>query len=118
MKSMMSRAALTGFAVALGAGLYLGQMHNDARAASEHKMGMMGVAYTPKLLRVKVGDTINFLNDDLIDHWVYVPTFGHQISRANQKPGESFKFVAGKTGTFDVECALHVDMSARVVVER
>jgi plastocyanin len=115
---MSSRVAVTGFAIALGAGVLVGQLQGDARAASEHKMGMMGVAYTPKLLRVKVGDTINFLNDDLIDHWVYVPTFGHQISRANQKPGESFKFVAGKPGTFDVECALHVDMSARVIVSR
>ena len=118
MHQRRTRLAGIAFVAALAAGFGIGMAQDTARAASEFKMGMLGSSYGPKLLRVKIGDTIVFTNDDVEDHWVFVPTLGFQISRANQKPGESFRYLAMKAGTFDVECALHVDMSARVIVER
>lgn len=105
-------------ALALAAGVVLGFGGDAARAAAEIKVGMAGSAYAPKMVTAKIGDTINFTNDDFENHWVYVPTLGHQISRANQKPGEDFKLKLGKAGTFEVLCALHTSMAMTVAVSK
>jgi len=68
--------------------------------------------------KAKVGDTLSFVNDDYENHWVYVPTFGHQISRAGIKPGESWNVELQRPGTFIVNCGLHSKMTTTVTVER
>ena len=84
----------------LGFGLETG------RAAQAHKVGMADSKYGPATIKAKVGDTLSFVNDDYENHWVYVPTFGHQISRAGIKPGESWNVELQRPGTFIVNCGL------------
>lgn len=90
----------------------------SARAAQTHKMGMADSQFGPRAVKAKVGDTLTFANDDYENHWIYVPTFGHQISRNGIKPGENWEVVLHKPGTFLVNCGLHSKMTATVTVER
>jgi plastocyanin len=100
-------AAMVAAAVAGGA----------AHAAMQHKLSAVGEAYSPSTLKAKVGDTILYVNNDIEPHWLYVPTIGFQISRANVKPGDSLAVKLAKPGTFKVLCALHTGMAATVTVE-
>ena len=104
-------------AVAVGTGALLGFGLETARAAQIHKVGMADSKYGPAI-KAKVGDTLSFVNDDYENHWVYVPTFGHQISRAGIKPGESWNVELQRPGTFIVNCGLHSKMTTTVTVER
>jgi plastocyanin len=105
-------------ATAVGTGATLGFSLETARAAQAHKIAMADSKYGPAMVKAKVGDTISFVNDDYENHWVYVPTFGHQISRAGMKPGENWDVVLHKPGTFIVNCGLHAKMTTTVMVER
>jgi len=104
-------------ATAVGTGGVLGFGLEAARAAQTHKIGMAESKYGPAI-KAKVGDTLSFVNDDYENHWVYVPTFGHQISRAGMKPGESWNVELTRPGTFLVNCGLHSKMTTTVTVER
>ena len=104
-------------ATAVGTGSILGFGMEAARAAQIHKVGMAESKYGPAI-KAKVGDTLSFVNDDYENHWVYVPTFGHQISRAGMKPGETWNVELHRPGTFLVNCGLHSKMTTTVTVER
>jgi plastocyanin len=118
MKIALQRREKLALSVALAAGIALGFGADAARAGAEIKVGMAGTAYTPKMVQARIGDVINFTNDDFENHWVYVPTHGHLVSRGNQKPGEDFKLVLGKEGNFEVLCALHTSMAMTVAVRK
>lgn len=105
-------------AAAVTTGALLGFGLETGRAAQAHKVGMADSKYGPATIKAKVGDTLSFVNDDYENHWVYVPTFGHQISRAGIKPGESWNVELQRPGTFIVNCGLHSKMTTTVTVER
>jgi plastocyanin len=115
----MIRQLKVGPAAFLAAGAFgigLGVMAGSVSASTAHKVSMSGSTYAPKAMQARVGDTIRFDNDDFENHWVYVPTAGYQVSRAGQKPGETFDIVVRKAGTFTVLCGLHTQMEAKVIV--
>jgi plastocyanin len=118
MKFALQRRERIALVFALGAGIALGFGADAARAGAEIKVGMAGTAYAPKVVQARVGDVINFTNDDFENHWVYVPTHGYLVSRGTQKPGEDFKLVLGKDGKFEVLCALHTSMAMTVAVSK
>ncbi len=103
---------------ALAGGVVLGMWAGDVFAGAEIKVLMAGAKYAPAKVTAKVGDTLNFVNDDTADHWVYVPNVGQQVSGGPQKPGQSFKFIVGTPGIFDVDCAFHTNMVTHVTVRR
>lgn len=106
-------AALAG-GVAFGLGLGM----DDARAGAEIKVGMAGSTFGPKAVTAKVGDTINFVNDDTENHWVYTAKPGMLVSRAGIRPGDNFKLDLAKAGTFEVLCGLHSAMTMTITVKK
>ena len=116
MKSMDWRFGLA-LALAVGMGAAVGFGLDPARAAQAHKMGMTDSQFGPRMVKAKVGDTLSLVNDDYENHWIYVPTFGFQISRNNIKPGDDWNVPLTKAGTFLVNCGLHSKMTATVTVE-
>lgn len=113
----MSRRYDSTLAVAAVAGIAIGIAAGSVFAGTAHKVGMAGSKYAPAEVKVRVGDTIRFENDDFENHWVYVPTVGnYQVSRAGLKPGESFEIAARAPGRFTVLCGLHTSMETVVTV--
>ncbi|WP_119418337.1 cupredoxin domain-containing protein [Desertibaculum subflavum] len=101
---------LAALGLSLGAGAAL------AAAGNEIKVSMVGSTYAPGEVKAKVGDTLVFSNDDFTTHWVYVPTQGYQVSRAELKEGETFKLSLRRAGSFRVACGLHENMVMTVTV--
>ena len=85
-------------------------------AAETYTVTMRGMTYAPATLTVRVGDTIRFVNDDAVNHDVFVPTVGHALHLGTQEPAAEKLLVLMKAGTFRVECAIHAHMLLTVEV--
>lgn len=84
--------------------------------AAEITVQMAGADYAPARLEARVGDRLIFVNDDTLDHNVFVPTVGHGVDLGKQTPGSSTELPLGKAGAFDVECVIHPGMHLAVQV--
>lgn len=84
--------------------------------AAEFTVTMVGMEYRPTRITAAIGDTIRFVNDDPMDHDVFVPTAGHAVDLGKQGPGSEAVLVLGKAGNFDVECVFHSTMLTTVEV--
>lgn len=100
---------------ALAATLAFG--HASAWSA-EHVVSQKGKAFSAKKLKVKVGDSVKFVNEDPFSHNVFSlsATKGFDLGSYPQGGAKSVTF--DKAGTVDVECAIHPDMTMSVEVEK
>ena len=67
-------------------------------------------------LRVSVGDSISFKNDDPFFHNIYSASGSAEFDLGSYPQGQSRKVTFGKEGTVMVECAIHPNMKLRVEV--
>ena len=86
-------------------------------SAAEIRVTMSGAAYHPDRINAKIGDTIRFVNDDGVNHDVFVPTAGHALDLGKQEPGQEAVMPLGKAGIFEVECVFHPGMLTIVEVK-
>ena len=86
--------------------------------AAEHRVTMAGMQYHPAAITAKVGDTIVFFNDDIMEHAVFVPTKGYAVNLGPQKPGGKTELPLRRAGSFEVECVYHFVMLLKVMVEK
>jgi plastocyanin len=100
------------------AGLLIAAAAAAQAAAADHVVTMAGMAYQPAAIRATVGDVIRFLNDDAVDHEVFVPTKGFGVDLGVQKPGQSAELPLARNGSFEVECVIHPHMLLKVAVEK
>lgn len=67
-------------------------------------------------LRVSVGDTVSFRNDDPFFHNVFSASKPKEFDLGSYAQGQARKVVFDKEGAVDVECAIHPDMKLHVDV--
>lgn len=93
----------------------------EARSAREpgrlgtHTVEIRGMAFHPAELRVHPGDTVEWVNRDVVPHTATAPDSvwtSPPLAR-----GERWRRVAGAPGDLDYLCAFHPVMEARVIVE-
>lgn len=105
----MKRVFLTSAWVALAA---------PALASTEHVVAQQNKAFDKKELAIKVGEKVVFKNDDPFVHNIfslskptpfYLGTFGK---------GQSRDIVFAQEGTFEIECAIHPEMTMKVKVAK
>jgi hemoglobin len=77
---------------------------------------MQHYAFIPSTLRIRAGSTVNWLNDDDVDHQIAVTT-GPAVQSSVMTSGESFRARFNATGEYDVVCRIHPTMRARVIVD-
>ena len=87
-------------------------------SAAEHVVRMSGANYEPSEIDARVGDTIRCVNDDTVNHDVFVPTGGFGIDLGRQEPGDERTMTLGKAGSFEAECVFHGHMLLTVSVRR
>ena len=87
-------------------------------SAAEHLVRMADAGYVPAQITGRVGDTLRFVNEDTMNHNVFVPTAGFGIDLGRQEPGDERSMTLGKPGAFEVECVFHGDMLLTVSVQR
>jgi plastocyanin len=85
-------------------------------STASHSVGQKLQLFSPGTLKVKVGDTVTFKNDDKITHHVYSSTPGQQFNLKTQAPGEDLRHTFSKRGRVDVRCGLHPGMRLVVTI--
>lgn len=83
--------------------------------AAEHVVSQKGKAFSIKKLIVKVGDTVKFLNEDAFSHNIFSLSDAKSFDLGSYGQGQSKSVTFDKTGTVEVECAVHPDM--KLVIE-
>jgi len=105
-------------AVALGA-LALGALscaRADAAVAGEprtHEVTMRAVSFTPKELVVAVGDTVQWVNADIVRHNAVRPGL---FDTGELRPGAKHAWIPSDTGEVMYRCTIHQRMRAKVTV--
>ncbi|HSU58031.1 MAG TPA: cupredoxin family copper-binding protein [Bryobacteraceae bacterium] len=87
--------------------------HNPDQAT--HTVEIKDFKYRPALLTVKIGDTVEWKNEDIFPHTV--TAVNKSFDSGSISPGGSWKFVARKTGSFDYFCTFHPNMKGKLVVQ-
>lgn len=108
----MRDRALKWFLVVLGAAVPL------AAAAQEHVVSQKNRQFAPKALTAKVGEPVNFKNDDSVYHNVFSLSKALSFDLRAMAPGQSRKVEMVREGVIDVECAIHPEMKLQIKVVR
>jgi plastocyanin len=99
---LLSLAAVAALAVAAG--------------AEELEVSQKGKSFQPGEMKVKVGDTVVFHNDDEITHNIFSRSENAEFNLKMQPPGQDLKYTFEKPGTALVRCAIHPKMKLVVQV--
>lgn len=82
-----------------------------------HVVRIEGMKFTPNVISVRPGDTVEFLNTDLVPHTVTERSAG-AFDSGMINPKATWKLAAGEEGTLLYRCIYHPDMTGTIVVEK
>lgn len=77
---------------------------------------IVGFAFKPAELKIKVGTTVTWTNKDSAPHTVTSVT-GTELDSPNLGTGRSYYHTFNDKGTFDYYCTIHPMMKGKVIVE-
>ncbi len=77
---------------------------------------MKNLAFDPKLVHAKVGQTVKWTNDDTPPHNVTYVSGPKFASSSTMNPGATFQLKLTKPGTIQYFCSIHPFMKASIVV--
>jgi plastocyanin len=86
----------------------------SAVPAPVKQITIAGMSYSSPQLTVKAGDTVEWINKDVVDHTATEKAAG--VWNVSIAPGKSLKVVMKKAGTFDYYCRYHPNMVAKLIV--
>lgn len=86
--------------------------------ATEYTASQKDKKFNPEKLQIKVGDTVNFVNDDNTAHNVYSDSPTNHFELGMYRKGQVRKVVFDKPGTVEVECLIHPGMKMTVDVTK
>lgn len=89
---------------------------SGAGSSSNYDIQIIGYAFDPEEVTIKVGDTITWTNMDSAQHTV-VSTSGKELASERLSKGNSYFHTFTKAGTYYYYCTLHPSMKAKVIVQ-
>jgi plastocyanin len=89
-----------------------------ARAAGKQTVQQKNKAFSTTELTVKVGDVLEFKNDDDVAHNVFSTSATQAFNTKIQPPGASAEVTFSTEGVVQVRCAIHPQMKLTVHVEK
>lgn len=92
----------------------LDAQRRPARKPAIHTVTIDGSKFSPAELTVKTGDTVVWVNKDILAHTA--TSAGGGFDSKVIDPGSSWKLVAKKKGDFSYTCAFH-PMNGRLIVQ-
>ena len=99
---LLAIALLLASASAFAASLHVAQKHRS---------------FSPSVVTIQRGDSIEFSNDDEFLHQIYVDSKAMNFDSAEQPPGQTISVVFSQPGTFQVRCHIHPKMLVTVHVK-
>lgn len=106
MRSFAVGAALLGLVVACGAAV-------AASDTTRLEIGMRGNSYGPRRAEVAVGDTVVWVNRDIVRHDAVKPGL---FDSGELKAGERYEWVPADTGVVEYRCSIHQRMRGEIRV--
>jgi plastocyanin len=88
---------------------------SEKPTAQTRTISIRGFKFFPNTLTVNVGDTIEWKNADIVPHTV--TAVDKSFSSGDIAPGDTWRFVAKKAGSFPYACTPHPNMKARLIVQ-
>lgn len=82
-------------------------------ATARHEIQMRGNSYSPRRLQVVLGDTVVWVNGDVVRHNAVREGL---FDTGELKGGERFSWVPADTGTIRYECTIHERMRGVLTV--
>lgn len=129
MKKGIIVAAVVVAALAFGA-MVLGSSKNDANtsasssgeqassmAVSTNAVDIKDYAYSPAIIKVKVGTIVTWTNKDAVDHTVSMKDGAEGPDSELFGRGETYSYAFTRAGKFDYYCKPHPNMLGSVIVE-
>ena len=89
-----------------------------ARAGGKQAVHQKDKAFSVTEVTVKVGDALEFKNDDDVAHNVFSTSEAQKFNTKIQPPGSSAEVTFTNEGTVQVRCAIHPQMKLTVHVEK
>lgn len=86
--------------------------------AKDFEVSQKDKKFSQKALAVKVGDGVNFKNEDPYAHNVFSLSDAKTFDLGSYPQGQSKKVVFDKPGAVEIECAIHPDMKMVVEVQK
>lgn len=84
--------------------------------SDEYVVGQKGKTFTAETLKVKVGDTVKFLNSDPFFHNIFSLSEGASFDLGYFAKDQSRSYTFTKSGRVEVECAIHPEMVMEIEV--
>jgi plastocyanin len=84
--------------------------------AAEQIVSQKGKAFSVKKLKVKVGDSVKFVNDDPFSHNVFSLSAAKSFDLGSYPQGGAKSVTFDKAGSIEVECAIHPEMTLTIEV--
>jgi plastocyanin len=81
-----------------------------------HTVVIREAKFQPAVLTVKVGDTVEWRNDDIVPHTATSTAEPKKFDSGILPVGSSWKYVITKRGTYFYNCTLHPNMNATLIV--
>jgi len=85
-------------------------------SGTEFVMDQRNLTFSPHILPVWVGSTINFPNNDSVNHNVFSLSRTKKFNLGSYKAGESKTVLFDRPGVVEVRCDVHAEMLAYVMV--
>lgn len=87
-------------------------------AVSATKVTISNFSYAPATIKVKVGDTVTWTNNDNVRHDVMADTESSDAPSSELlSKGQSYSFTFNRAGTYTYHCTPHPYMKGTVIVE-
>jgi plastocyanin len=79
-------------------------------------MDQLNLEFRPHVLPVQVGSTVQFPNNDQVDHNIFSMSRTKKFNLGSYKPGDSKAVVFDKPGIVELRCDVHAEMAAYILV--
>ncbi len=83
---------------------------------AEPAMDQRNLEFIPHVLPVLVGTTVQFPNNDKVDHNIFSMSRTKKFNLGSYKPGESKTMLFDKPGIVEIRCDVHAEMAAYILV--
>ncbi|MBA3855176.1 MAG: hypothetical protein C0503_12240 [Gemmatimonas sp.] len=109
----MSRARLAVAALLVMLIVACGAAAASVRSGGRTEITMRGNSFRPRRAEVQVGDTVVWVNRDIVRHDAVKPGL---FDSGELRGGERFEWVAADTGVVEYRCTIHQRMRGELVV--
>ncbi|MBU3906920.1 MAG: cupredoxin family copper-binding protein [Nanoarchaeota archaeon] len=89
---------------------------SSSSTPKSYNIDISGFVFSPNILTIKVGDSVEWTNKDSASHTVTSDS-RNELNSETLSGGESYSHTFNSAGTFSYHCSAHTSMKAKIIVE-